>query len=185
MLIGRDIENPGTTTWCVGLPLMEERRMDREEQEHLRHEAWELLWQGLGSFLGVAALGALLIALTSIVGGAWNGTLIIIAVIVASLFLFLPATLFAREGWTQRGLLLFRDLHHGHVFVFGGTLTDADLLQTEDGADAAQRRLLQFGLLHLESASFQSVEVLPVSRRVWRVSGERLKPWVETRWRRV
>lgn len=85
----------------------------------------------------------------------------------------------------QRGLLLFRDLHRGYVVVFGGTLTDADLLQTENGEDAAQSHLLALGLLDLERTQHQSVEVLPVSKSVWRVSGERVTPWVETRWRRV
>ncbi len=33
MLTGRENERRGTSVWCVGLPLMEERRLDREEQE--------------------------------------------------------------------------------------------------------------------------------------------------------
>lgn len=185
MSIGHGSKNRDTTTWCAGLPLVEERRLNREEQEQLRRTAWKLFGRGIGSFFGAAFLGALLIALTWQIGGAWVGTLFIIAILVAALLLFLPASLFARESATQRGLLRFRDLHQGFVVVFEGTLTDADLLQTEDGEDAAQSRLLALGLLDLERAESQSVEVLPVSRSVWRVSGERVIPWVYTRWRQV
>lgn len=185
MLTGRDIEHKGTSLWCAGLPLVEERRLEREEQEHLRHVAWRLLWQGIGSFLGLAVLGILLMVLTSVLGGSWGGTLIIIAVIFASLLLFLPTTLFAHEGWTQRSLLLFRDLRHGYVTVFAGPLTEADLLQTEDAVDTAQRRLLALGFLTFNASRMQAIEVLPVSRRVWRVSSERVGPWVEARLKEV
>jgi len=185
MLTRQEIERQGVSLWCVGLPLAEERRLDREEQEHLRRAAWRLLWQGLGTFLGLLVFGGLLMALTSVVGGAWSGSLVIIVLIFAALLLFLPASLFAREGRTQKGLLLFRDLHRGYVRVFSGPLTDADLLQSEDAADAAQSRLLALGLLTLDGLQRQAVEVLPVSRRVWRVSGERVAPWVEARWKEV
>ena len=185
MLTGRENERRGTSVWCAGLPLVDERRLDREEQERLRRAAWHLLWRGLGSFLAALLLGVLAMALTSVLGGAWSGTLLIIVILFVSLLLFLPATLFARECWTQRGLLLFRDLRRGYVRVFAGLLTVADLLQTEDAADAAQGRLVALGLLTLEEAHPQTVEVLPVSRRVWRVSGEEVSPWVEALWREV
>ncbi len=185
MYAGRGSKNWDTTTWCAGLPLVEERRLDREEQEQLRRTAWKLLGRGLGLCFGLTVLGVLLSLLLWQFAGAWGGTMIVITFIVSALLLLLLANLFVTGSNTQRGLLLFRDLHRGSVVVFGGTLTDADLLQTEDGEDAAQSDLLARGLLDLECADFQSVEVLPVSKSVWRVSGERVIPWVETRWRQV
>lgn len=185
MLIGRDIKRRGTTLWCVGLPLLEERRLERAEQEHLRQSARCLLWQGLGTFLGLAVFGGLLMALVSVLGGAWGGTLPIIVVIFTALLLFLPASLFARESYTQRGLLLFRDLRRGYVRVFGGVLSENDLLQTEEAIDDAQRRLLALKLLTLDGTQEQVIEVLPASLRVWRVGGERMKPWIEVRCKEV
>ena len=174
-----------TQLWCAGLPLIGDRRLGREEQEQLRQAAWRLLWSGLASFLAVLALGVLLIALTAIAGARWDGTLFVIAILVAALMLFLPATLFAREGWFQRGLLLFRDLRVGHIRVFEGVLTQADLLETADSSDATQRRLVALGLLTFGTGQAQKIEVLPVSRRVWRVGGARARPWVEARWKEV
>lgn len=185
MLTVQDIKCRGTTLWCVGLPLLEERRLEREEQECLRRVAWRLLWQGLGMFLGLAVFGGLLMALVSVLGGAWGGTLLIIVVIFVALLLFLPASLFAHEFPTQRGLLLFRDLRRGHVRVFGGTLTENDLLQTEEAVDEAQRRLLALKLLTLDGTRKQVIEALPVSLRGWRVGDERIKPWIEVRCKEV
>ncbi len=185
MYAGRDHKNQGMTTWCAGLPLTDERRLGREEREQLRRTAWKFFGQGLGLCFGLMVVGVLLIVLTWKIGGAWSGTLFVIAILVAALLLFLPACLFARESRPQRGLRLLRDLHRGYVVVFEGTLTESDLLQSADATDVAQSRLLALGLLDLECSELQSVEVLPVSRSVWRVGGERVIPWVQTRWRQV
>lgn len=171
--------------WCAGLPLVGERRLERLEQEQLRQVAWRLLWQGLGAFLGVAVLGIGLIAGAAELDKYWNGSLVVITVVVIALLLTLPATLFARQGWTQRGLLTFRDLRRTSVRVFEGVLTDVDLLEDEERVDATQRRLLSLGLLTLGSPETQTIEVLPVSRRVWRVNGEATVPWVEANWKEV
>ena len=184
MRLGRILDRE-KTLWCAGLPLVGERRLDRSEQEQLRLAAWRLLWQGLGAFLGVAVLGIGLIVGTAELDKYWGGSLIVITVVFIALLLSLPATLFAREGWTQRGFLTFRDLRHASVRVFEGVLTDVDLLEDEERADASQRRLISLGLLTVGSSELQTIEVLPVSRRVWRVGDKATIPWVEALWQQV
>lgn len=171
--------------WCAGLPLVGERRLERLEQEQLRQVAWRLLWQGLGAFLGIAVLGIGLIAGAAELDKYWGGSLVVITVVFIALLLSLPATLFARQGWTQRGLLTFRDLRRGYVRVFEGELMEADLLKTEEAADATQSSLISLGLLTVGSPEPQTIEVLPVSRRVWRVNGEATMPWIEANWKEV
>ena len=185
MLEERDSKRRNGLLWCAGLPLVGERRLERLEQEQLRQAAWRLLWQGIGAFFGVAVLGIGLIAGAAELDKYWNGSLVVITVVFIALLLSLPATLFAREGWTQRGILTFRDLHRGYVRVFEGELTDADLLKTEEATDATQSSLIALGLLTLGSPEPQTIEVLTLSRRVWRVNGEATVPWMEAIWKEV
>lgn len=162
-----------TTEWCVGLPLIGQRPFEPEEQEYLQRLAQRLRWYGIMAVLSypllVCCFGVIEWIATSSIAQAKE------AMMISGLLLLvvcLPMQLLAiRDAFGRRKALL-GDLRCGFVKQFAG------MMAPDVGTEATLIKLRQARIVPRTGTGHWSLELLPASRRMWRVQEQRVKPWI-------
>lgn len=166
------------TLWCCGLPLVERVPLSEQERHALSTHAGRWLHGALSIVLIpptiiLAGLFALVLV-NELPENRWTGSLALFILTLLPLQgLFI---LFARDGfrWYRR---LRADLEHGIKYQFqgkpDGSIDDYPLLYTL----FSNRMRLEDGEITLPDEEIV-LEVLPISRRVWRVNDAPCTKWL-------
>ena len=161
-----------TTEWCAGLPLVSQRPMDEAELRGLRREALRLRRTGIGTaaFFPVSiSVLALLYAVAPFTRAFVEGAGILL---LLSAPLTLPLCVLLARDCLLRSKGLRGDLKLGVIKKFEGPLA------TNQTADETLERLRRAKLAPKTGAAWYGMEILPVSGRVWRVTGASVRGWV-------
>ncbi len=162
-----------TTEWCAGLPLIGQRPFEPEEQEYLQRLAQRLRWYGLVALL----LYPLLIAVSGVIAWATTSSAaqglagMVLAAVVLLCF-YGPFLLIIVRDTMGRSKVLLEDLRCGYVKQFAG------MMSPDVGTEATLIKLRQARIVPRTGTGHWSLEMLPASRRVWRVQEQRVKPWI-------
>ncbi len=163
------------TVWCAGLMRTGNRSLTKEETATLDREAQQLRVRGIAMSCAVPISLILVIALLREAQARNQALLVGVTLLSVSLFLIiagLPLEILLAARWMGRSQSLWADIRDGQVWHFKGHLNESFPL------DAAQKALLAADLLHLDANELQWIELLPISRRVWRVNGVTPLTWL-------
>jgi hypothetical protein len=163
-----------STAWCAGLPLVLQRPFTADEQESLRREARHVRLRGLGVvalFLTLVGLFAGVVIRTDPSMEAMQVVLAVWAILL--LAAGLPVTLLMARDSFRRGKGLSGDLRSGIVLRFAGPFAPHAVIEDETRQSLRRARLVPD-----QPLSEWSLELLPISGRVWRVHGQPVRPWI-------
>lgn len=164
-------ENIKTTEWCAGLPLVRQRPFEPEEQEYLQTLAHRLRWGGIMAVLAYP----LVVALFGIAGWVVTASTEMFNVMISgilSLIVYGPMMALIIRDTIVRCRAVAGDLRCGYVQQFAGAMSpDTD-------GDKTIIKLREKRIVPKTGMEQWSLELLPASRRVWRVQEQRVKPWI-------
>lgn len=177
MAEGPSLEGAEVTLWCCGLPMIGRRALEASERNTLRKEATRkrlycLLWIATPILFIAMLMG--LMSLDK--GNGSDANPLFMPIFLVSLIVLAVVSLTTvQEG--KRGLALFRDLKQDVVLRFSGVLPSADK------QDLVQSSLLSERggktLLRIDPMAPQTIEVLPLARRILLVNGEVPPVWTQ------
>ena len=160
-----------TIEWCAGLPFARQRPMEEAERQGLRREARKQIGLCLGSVtifvITLAMLASL--AFADPPGRFQQAYIMALAVMIALGF---PCVALLARDCARRASETFRDLRDGSIKRFEGTLNAG----AEE--DATLGSLLAAKLLPQTQNAPLQLEILPASRRVWRVNEAVVRGWI-------
>ncbi|HLK61309.1 MAG TPA: hypothetical protein VKU00_32465 [Chthonomonadaceae bacterium] len=163
------------TFWCAGLQRTGDRPLTKEEMEALDREAQQLRVRGIAMCCVVPISLLLIIALLREAQARNEVIPVGVTLLSVSLFLILagiPVEILLAMRWMGRSQSLWADIREGSIWLFKGRLDEVFPM------DATQKALLAAQLLHLDGEEIQWIELLPISRRVWRVNGIAPRAWL-------
>ena len=166
-------ENTTTTKWCAGLPLVRQRPFEPEEQEHLQTLARRLRRRGIMAVLAYP----LVVACFGIAGWASSSSAEqgLGAMMISGLLLLIvygPMMALIIRDTIVRCRAVAGDLRCGYVQQFAGAMSpDTD-------GDKTVIKLREKRVVPKTGMGQWNLELLPHSRRVWRVQEQRVKPWI-------
>lgn len=171
----QDVRHGDAREWCAGLPLVQRRPLQADELRILRLQALRLFLQGIAIPAGCAVLLAACFRAVSAAmeDSAWPSA-VVVPLIIGTVFLVLagpPISLILAYDRIRRAVHVRRDLRAGFVKHFVGTV-DLDAYEEE-----TLLALWKAGLISPQAPQCW-IEVLPGSRRVWKVQGEIVKGWI-------
>jgi hypothetical protein len=162
--------------WCAGMPLAMRRPLDEGERRRLGDEARRLRWRGWGVVLlypVLAAAFALAAARSHEFSPLSQGILAVGAILLFALCL--PVQILVARDAFARSRGLSQDRRCGFIKRYAGEL------DARAGADQTLLLLRRARLIPADSSGEWSIEVLPASRRVWRVRDRSVAGWIVAR----